>query len=159
MWQTYIHHHVFLLSLTLRKVSIVMDVQTCENDLLALKEKGLALRDAIDLLSGKWKFCIMLNLRKYGSLRFKDMLETSKPISPKILAKELQEMEDNFLIVRTVNDTRPITVSYALSEYAEEANAVLSALIAFGLNHRKMVKSSMTPIQPDLSEAVSRDVL
>jgi DNA-binding HxlR family transcriptional regulator len=39
-----------------------MDVQTCENDLLALKEKGLALRDAIDLLSGKWKFCIMLNL-------------------------------------------------------------------------------------------------
>jgi DNA-binding HxlR family transcriptional regulator len=136
-----------------------MDVQTCENDLLALKEKGLALRDAIDLLSGKWKFCIMLNLRKYGSLRFKDMLETSKPISPKILAKELQEMEDNFLIVRTVNDTRPITVSYALSEYAEEANAVLGALIEFGLNHRHKVKTSMSASKPDNLIAVAPKVL
>jgi DNA-binding HxlR family transcriptional regulator len=64
----------------------------------------------------------------------------------KILAKELQEMEDTFLIVRTVNDTRPITVSYALSEYAGEANAVLNALIGFGLNHRKNVKSSMQQV-------------
>jgi DNA-binding HxlR family transcriptional regulator len=124
-----------------------MEIETCENDLLVVKEKGLALRDAIDLLSGKWKFCIMLNLRKYGTLRFKDMLQTSKPISPKILAKELQELEDNFLIVRTVNDTKPITVSYVLSEYAEEADAVLNALIAFGLNHRKKVKLSMSPLQ------------
>ena len=124
-----------------------MEIETCENDLLVVKEKGLALRDAIDLLSGKWKFCIMLNLRKYGTLRFKDMLQTSKPISPKILAKELQELEDNFLIVRTVNDTKPITVSYVLSEYAEEADAVLNALIAFGLNHRKKVKLSMVPLQ------------
>jgi len=123
-----------------------MESETCQNDLLAIKEKGLALRDAIDLLSGKWKFCIMLNLRKYGTLRFKDMLETSKPISPKILAKELQEMEENFLIVRTVNDTRPITVSYALSDYAEEADAVLNALISFGLNHRQKVKTTISPL-------------
>ncbi|MBB1140729.1 helix-turn-helix domain-containing protein [Myroides sp. WP-1] len=104
------------------------------------KETILALRDAIELLSGKWKFCILHNLRVNEVMRFKDLQEQAKGISPKVLAKELQELEDNLLITRTVNSTKPITVSYRLTAHALESYPVLESLLAFGVKHRNLIK-------------------
>ncbi|APU97940.1 helix-turn-helix transcriptional regulator [Sphingobacterium siyangense] len=105
------------------------------------KETILALKDGIELLSGKWKFCILNNLQQHGTMRFKDLQEMAQGISPKILSKELQELEDNLLISRTVNDTKPVTVSYALTAYAKETQEVANALIKFGLKHRDKIKA------------------
>jgi len=57
-----------------------------------------------------------------------------------VLSKELQELEDNLLITRTVNNTKPVTVSYALTAHAKETETVVNALIDFGLKHRKKIK-------------------
>lgn len=101
----------------------------------------LALRDAMELLGGKWKFCILLNLYLHGTQRFKDLLANSVGgISPKVLSKELQDLEENLLITRTVNSTKPVTVSYALTEHAAHTQPVINALIAFGLKHRSEIK-------------------
>ncbi|HEY0299154.1 MAG TPA: helix-turn-helix domain-containing protein [Arachidicoccus sp.] len=105
------------------------------------KETILALKDAIELLGGKWKFCILHNLQNYGTMRFKDLQETSQGISPKVLSKTLQELEENLLITRTVNNTKPVTVSYELTKHAIESKPVLKALIDFGLKHRKKIKA------------------
>ena len=103
-------------------------------------DRQLALKDAIELLSGKWKIIILRNLYHGRTLRFKDMLETSKGITPKVLSKELQQLEENLLITRTVNNTKPVTVSYALTDHAIETQPVINALIVFGLAHRKKIK-------------------
>lgn len=105
------------------------------------KETILALKDGIELLSGKWKFCILHNLQNYGTMRFKDLQEMALGISPKVLSKELQELEDNLLITRTVNNTKPVTVSYALTAHAKETEEVVTALINFGLKHRNKIKA------------------
>jgi DNA-binding HxlR family transcriptional regulator len=106
------------------------------------KQSGLALRDAIELLSGKWKFCILLNLSTQGTMRFKDLQETVVGITPKVLSKELQELEQNLLLTRTVNNTRPVTVSYSLTQHAYEVQPVLNALIEFGIKHGKKVREN-----------------
>lgn len=103
------------------------------------KERTLALRDAIELLGGKWKICILQNLSA-GTLRFKDLQETVVGISPKVLSKELQELEENQLIKRTVNNTKPVTVSYSLTKHAYETQPVFDALLEFGAKHRKKIK-------------------
>lgn len=105
-----------------------------------LKESTLALRDAIELLGGKWKICILRNL-SFGEMRFKDLRETVVGISPKVLSKELQDLEQNMLITRTVNNTKPVTVSYANTAYAANTLPVIKALLEFGLKHRRKVKS------------------
>ena len=107
-------------------------------------ERVLALKDAIELLSGKWKFCLLLNLYNYGAMRFKDLQETAGGITPKVLSKELQELEENLMITRTVNSTKPVTVSYALTEHAFETLPVINALVEFGLEHRKKIKVAVT---------------
>ncbi|MDF2476322.1 MAG: transcriptional regulator [Sphingobacterium sp.] len=105
------------------------------------KETILALKDGIELLTGKWKFCILHNLQKHGTMRFKDLQEMAQGISPKVLSNELHELEDNLLISRTVNDTKPVTVSYAITAYAKETEEVVDALIKFGLKHRGKIKA------------------
>jgi DNA-binding HxlR family transcriptional regulator len=104
------------------------------------KESTLALRDAIDLLGGKWKIYILRNL-SFGEMRFKDLQETVIGISPKVLSKELQDLEENMLITRTVNNTKPVTVSYGLTAYAGHTLPVIKALLKFGLTHRRKVMS------------------
>ncbi len=103
------------------------------------RETILELRDAVELLGGKWKLLILQNL-SFGARRFKDLQEGVAGISPKVLTRELQELERNLLITRTVNNTKPITVSYALTAHAFETQSVFDALLVFGAKHRKMIK-------------------
>jgi DNA-binding HxlR family transcriptional regulator len=103
--------------------------------------RKLALNDALEVLSGKWKIVLLRSLYIDGIMRFKDLQETVVGISPKILSKELQQLEENLLITRTVNNTKPITVSYALTDHAAETLPVIDALIEFGLKHRQKIKN------------------
>ncbi|MNR21071.1 HTH-type transcriptional activator HxlR [compost metagenome] len=73
-------------------------------------------------------------------MRFKDLYEKTKGITPKVLSQELKQLEENLLITRTVNQTKPITVNYALTAHAIETLPVIHALIEFGLKHRKKIK-------------------
>jgi DNA-binding HxlR family transcriptional regulator len=104
------------------------------------KERTLALRDATELLGGKWRIFILQVLSHFETMRFKDLQETLVGISPKVLSKELQELEQNLLITRTVNNTKPVTVSYSLTKHAYETQAVFHALLDFGTKHRKKIK-------------------
>lgn len=73
-------------------------------------------------------------------MRFTDLLEKSVGITPKVLSKVLQELEDNLLISRTVNNTKPVTVSYTPTQYMEEIRPVIDALLNFGWKHRQKIK-------------------
>lgn len=103
-------------------------------------DRLLALTDAIELLSGKWKIAILRNLYHHKTLRFKDLIELLDGITPKVLSNDLQQLEENYMVVRTVNTTKPISVSYSLTAHALETQPVIHALIDFGLKHRKKIK-------------------
>jgi DNA-binding HxlR family transcriptional regulator len=109
-------------------------------DIAACKESRMAMRDAVELLGGRWKFPILMELATTGPMRFKDLQEVVAGISPKVLSNVLHDLEQNLLITRTVNNTRPVTVSYALTKYAYELQPVLLSLIEFGIRHGKKIR-------------------
>jgi DNA-binding HxlR family transcriptional regulator len=110
------------------------------SDKEACKERILAFKDALELLDGKWTLCILQTLSTTSPMKFKDLQESIAGISPKVLSKELRVMEENLLITRTVNNTKPITVSYSITKHAGETQSVVHALLEFGLKHRKKIK-------------------
>lgn len=116
-----------------KKEILGIDAGSCE-------QSRAAMRDAVTLLSGKWKFSILMELATNNSLRFKDLQEVVTGISPKVLSNELYDLELNLLITRTVNNTKPVTVSYALTKYAYEVQPVLNSLIEFGIKHGKKIR-------------------
>lgn len=100
------------------------------------KKNLLPVKDALDILSGKWKLPIIVALT-FGNKRFKEMQREIDSITPKMLSKELKELEVNQLVKRTVYDTLPVTVEYSLTTYGKSLHKVIEELRTWGLQHRK----------------------
>ena len=103
------------------------------------KKEIMAVHDAMDVLSGKWKISIISSVCYYNQRRFSDILSDVDGISNKMLSKELKELEMNKLIKRTVMDTQPITVHYQLTEYGQTLKTIINNLSDWGKQHRKVI--------------------
>lgn len=93
-------------------------------------------RDALDIISGKWKLPIIISV-SVGNERFTDIQNSIPGITPKVLAKELKELEQNELISRVVTADYPVKISYKAEPYADTLTPVIYALKDWGENHRK----------------------
>ncbi|MGZ4089497.1 MAG: winged helix-turn-helix transcriptional regulator [Bacteroidia bacterium] len=103
------------------------------------KKNIMAIHDAMDVLSGKWKISIIGVLCYHNKRRFTDILNDVNGISNKMLSKELKELEVNKLVKRTVLETQPITVNYELTEYGQKLQSVIKNLSEWGIEHRKKI--------------------
>lgn len=100
----------------------------------------MPIRDALDIISGKWKIPIMLALCIHNR-RFKELHRDIPGITAKMLSKELKELELNGLVKRTVHDTSPVSVEYARTEYGHSLKPVITALRDWGQKHRERIFS------------------
>lgn len=98
----------------------------------------LPVRDALEILSGRWKLPILIALAE-GPQRFKEISKTINGITDKMLSKELKDLEVNKLVIRTVYDTFPPTVEYARTKHSESLSPVIIALKDWGTLHRKEI--------------------
>ena len=101
-----------------------------------------AISDTMSILSGKWKFHILGTLIQGNKLGFMDLLREIEGIGSKMLSKELQDLEVNQLVSRTVMNTKPITVEYAVTEYGATLSPVINELVKWGIDYRESVYGS-----------------
>ncbi|WP_342354910.1 winged helix-turn-helix transcriptional regulator [Pedobacter suwonensis] len=100
-----------------------------------------AVKDALYVLNGKWKFPLIIALQD-GPKRFNEIQKSLGEITPKILSKELKDLELNEFLVRKVFSTTPVTVTYELTPYSESLDRVINELREWGLKHReRLVKN------------------
>src|SRR5436190_18188790 len=118
----------------------------------ACKSSISAVRDTLYVLSGKWKLPIIIALSN-GPVRFKDLQRSLEDITPKILSKELKELELNEFVTRTVYATSPVTVEYALTKYSHSLNNIIAEMREWGLQHRKRLMNSSRKKKKELMEA------
>ncbi|HEV7380440.1 MAG TPA: helix-turn-helix domain-containing protein [Dyadobacter sp.] len=95
----------------------------------------LPIRDALEVLSGKWKLQIIIAISA-GNNRFREIERAVTGITSKVLTKELKDLEEHQLIRRTVYTGTPVLVEYTLDEYAESLENVIVALNEWGTGHR-----------------------
>ncbi|MFI2744357.1 winged helix-turn-helix transcriptional regulator [Zhouia sp. PK063] len=113
-----------------------MDNNGCE---LHHKKDIMAVHDAMDVLSGKWKIAIISSICYYNKRRFSEILNDVNGISNRMLSKELKELEMNQLVQRMVLDTQPITVQYQLTTYGKSLQTIINNLAEWGKQHRKVI--------------------
>lgn len=114
-----------------RKCPEHLSTEECSRKLLPVK-------DALDILNGKWKLPIILSLT-FGKKRFKQIQRELPGITPKMLSKELKELEINELAERHVYDTVPVSVEYELTSYGRTLKPLIRELHEWGLKHRKRI--------------------
>ena len=100
----------------------------------------LAVNDTLNVISGKWKLPIIGSLL-FEKKRFTDIQRNITKITPRMLSKELKDLEMNGMVKRTVYDTTPITVEYELTESGKLLSDVLDKMLEWGIQHREAVLS------------------
>ncbi|WP_054705035.1 helix-turn-helix domain-containing protein [Bacillus sp. JCM 19041] len=97
---------------------------------------------ALGILIGKWKPLILLHLLANGTTRFGALQRAIPEITPKVLTKQLRELEDEEIIVRIVYSEIPPKVEYSISAYGKTLEPVLSAMHEWGEAHAERKHSS-----------------
>lgn len=116
-----------------------------EQELPTTKECAGSLRNIIDalyVLNGKWKIALILSLIQ-SPKRFNEIKKELDGISPKVLAKELKDLELNDFIKRIEYQTNPVSIIYEATDYSHTLKSVISELSKWGEMHREKVKESM----------------
>lgn len=98
------------------------------------KESLISIREALDVLGGKWKIPIMISLAS-GDKRFKQIQSHVTGITSKVLSRELKKLEENNLIIRVV-DARTKVAVYSLTSKCKSLEKVIEGLKEWGDYHR-----------------------
>jgi len=102
------------------------------------KRYVLALTDTLNVINGKWKLPIIASLLR-GVVRFKDLLERTEKITPRMLSKELKELEMNGIVERKVFNQTPVLIEYRLTQSGRHLTSVIDSMIDWGELHRTHV--------------------
>jgi DNA-binding HxlR family transcriptional regulator len=112
------------------------------------------IRDALYVLNGKWKLPLIFTLID-KPMRFNEIQATVAGITPKILSKELKDLEINGFVTRLVYPTTPVTVIYQSTAYSGTLKSVLNELKQWGKQHREKIKQSMRRVDTKEMELAS----
>ena len=113
----------------------------------------MAIKDALNAVSGKWKLAIVCTLLK-GPRRFNDIERLLDGLTPRMLARELRELEVNGVLTRIAmppkdasagaNATTTATTvhGYALTASGQGLETVLLSMAEWGVAHRALAGQS-----------------
>lgn len=95
---------------------------------------GCPVEATLTFLDGKWKGVILFHLLN-GTLRFNEIRRKIKSVTPRMLTKQLRELEEAGLVSRTVHPVVPPHVDYALTPVGRSLEPVIKALHDWGRAH------------------------
>lgn len=113
---------------------------------LCKKAFVMAIRDALNVVSGKWKLAIVCTLLS-GPKGFADIERLLAVISPRMLTRELRELEVNGAITRTASPGGKST--YILTPSGQELEQVIMLLAGWGQSHRKRTVNNVNSPSDD----------
>lgn len=100
-----------------------------------------ALDATMSVIEGRWKTTILCKLMVKGTMRFNQLMREMEAVSPRILTKQLRELEEDGLVVREVHAAVPACVEYSISDRGRSLAPALSLLAEWGLDN--MMRSSV----------------
>lgn len=101
----------------------------------------LAIRDSLDVVSGKWKLAIVCTLLE-GPRSFSEIERLLKDITPRMLSIELRKLEISLVVQKDPEVQRGGVRKYALTPSGQALETVIVAMASWGQSHRAL---SATP--------------
>ena len=100
---------------------------------MSCEEVAFAIRDTMNAISGKWRLAVVGTIIT-GINRFTDIQRNLSGITPRMLSKELKELELNGVLRRIEDD--PASVRYELTPSGKQLETVIEAMMKWGQQHR-----------------------
>lgn len=89
----------------------------------------------MSIIEGRWKTTIICMLSRYEVLRFSELKKKIKPISPRILSKQLRELVADGVVERNEIEGGSSRVEYSLTDKGRSLRPVLEQLAGWSLDN------------------------
>ncbi|ELP58424.1 HxlR family transcriptional regulator [Clostridium pasteurianum DSM 525 = ATCC 6013] len=86
----------------------------------------------LEVLSGKWKALILLNLSEHKVIRFNEFKRLIPEITQKMLSQQLRDLNDNGLVNKTIYSQVPPMVEYSLTKIGLDLIPILKSMDKWG---------------------------
>lgn len=96
---------------------------------------------AFAAIGGKWKLTLLYWLA-HGELHFAGLQRRAAPISHKVLAEQLREMESHGIIERIATGAVPAPVIYRLTPYGTSLLPIIEDMRVWGEEHLRRLRGS-----------------
>jgi DNA-binding HxlR family transcriptional regulator len=96
-----------------------------------VEEYSCPVEATIDIIGGKWKLWIIWCLRD-SVLRFSELQKEMPGVSPKVLTKQLRELEGRGIVLRKIYPEIPPKVEYSLTPLGRTTIPIVDALCEWG---------------------------
>ena len=99
-----------------------------------MEESYCPVETTLDLIGGKYKALILWHLAD-RTLRFNELQKAIRTATPRVLTRQLRELEEQKLITRTVYPVVPPKVEYSMTELGRSLMPILSAMRDWGAEY------------------------
>jgi len=96
----------------------------------------------MEVLGGKWKSCILLELAK-GSMRPSELHREFPDASPRVIDQQLKELELHGMIKKKIYAELPPHSEYSITETGRTLLPIIKQIEEWGDNFRPTMKSIM----------------
>lgn len=111
-------------------------IDEADVDDLCKKAFVLAIKDSLNVVSGKWKMAIVCTLLS-GPKGFAEIERLLDTISPRMLSRELRELEINGVVAREPVATEGSrSRKYALTPSGQRLETIITVFATWGKQHR-----------------------
>ena len=94
-----------------------------------------AIDATMSVIEGRWKTVILCKLYNNGPMRFNQLMKSIDGISPRILTKQLKELESDGIINRISYQEIPPRVEYSITDKGMSLGPIMLAMAEWGLNN------------------------
>ena len=101
----------------------------------AMPRINCAIDATMSVIEGRWKTVILCKLYKNGPMRFNQLMKSIDGISPRILTKQLKELESDGIINRISYQEIPPRVEYSITEKGMSLGPIMLAMAEWGLQN------------------------
>lgn len=112
-------------------------IHTDKNGQKVAKDPCLAqcpIERGMRIIGGKWTGSILWHLHD-GPVRFNDLARQMQTASKKVINDRLKQMEQNKLVKRTVLKTKPVAVTYEITDFGRTALLFLEEIKDWTIKH------------------------
>lgn len=95
----------------------------------------------MEVIGRKWHPVIIHRLLDDGPLRFNELADEVGAVTNKVLTSSLKDLQEKFLVERTLLNDQPVEVEYALTERGQSLEPVIDSLEGWGKAHLQPAES------------------
>lgn len=105
---------------------------------------------AREVLAGKWKTSLLYYIAQ-GSQRPSQLQQKLRGATRRVIHLQLNQLEQQGLISKTVLSERPLQVAYQLTAFGETLLPVIAALGEWGETHRERLEQALRDNVPAMA--------